>query len=216
MHHKAIRTLGCAGKFCGVLASSVLVSSVLVSSVLVSCAGGDTPARDSEVVGAIGTFYGSGSGSVGGSTGNGGSAGSGMAGSGMAGSGMAGADNTGGSGSGQGGSDVVGGGGGSGCDGFAFLQMNCGSGSFCHGAGSEVSGFAESEATAADFVGADASSGGQCASNGPVFDVDNPGNSLVVLKMTPDAPCGGPMPLGATSLPSAEDIECVEEWIRGL
>ena len=108
-------------------------------------------------------------------------------------------------------------GGGTVCEGFPILKASCGNGSFCHGAGSMVSAFAESPSAAAAFVGENAQ-GSQCEnSDALIFDRDDPSASLVLTKLGASAPCGGPMPLGST--PGSfepDDIACIQEWIGSL
>lgn len=107
-------------------------------------------------------------------------------------------------------------GGGTVCDGFPILKMSCGNGSFCHGAGSTVSAFAESASAAAAFVGEKAE--GSACSNSPalIFDTDDPSASLVITKLAADAPCGMGMPYGAAGSMEADDIACIQEWIGSL
>jgi hypothetical protein len=126
--------------------------------------------------------------------GNGGSA-SGAAGAGMSSAGAAGA----------GPSDT-----GTPCDGFAVLEANCSSGG-CHGAGSNLGNFAESESIARTFIGQE---GAICAGEGSIIDTDDPSASVILLKVSDDPPCGQPMPIGGSL--DEEDVACLEEWIGSL
>lgn len=99
------------------------------------------------------------------------------------------------------------------CDGFSILQANCGQ-SGCHGEGSMLgSTFAASEADARSFIGR--SGVLTCASEGPLIDPTNPGDSVIVLKMSDDPPCGNYMPPSGMFLPD-DDVECVTNWIANL
>lgn len=103
------------------------------------------------------------------------------------------------------------------CDGFPILQMKCGNGSFCHGAGSMVSAFAASASGVASFVG-ERAQGTDCGDDPSlIFDPEDPAASLVVTKLGMNSPCGGPMPLGSApgSMPPA-DVACIQEWIGSL
>jgi hypothetical protein len=108
-------------------------------------------------------------------------------------------------------------GGGTVCDGFPILKASCGNGSFCHGAGSMVSAFADTPSAAAAFVGENAQ-GSQCSnSDALIFDPDDPSASLVITKLGASTPCGGPMPLGSPAGSfEPDDIECIQEWIGSL
>jgi hypothetical protein len=100
------------------------------------------------------------------------------------------------------------------CDGFAVLKGSCGASSFCHGAGSMVSAFADTPSAAASFVG-ERAEGDECAGEtSPLFDPEDPAGSLVITKLGADPPCGSPMPLGGSLEP--DDIACVQEWIESL
>ena len=234
MHHKMIRTLNTLNRVVSRELSSganlgvrnLGVSIGLICSMVAACAGGDTPARTDDLedriraaytnsvgVGQGGTASGGSAGAVSraGSTGMGGSRAGSGAGGGSSGSGAGGAA-TGGSA----GSEVVGGGGSGGgeeCNGPALLVEACGGGS-CHGANSPFTAFAADEDAPLDFVGESGSS--TCASNGPLFNPDNPGSSIVIQKVSNDPPvCGQKMPLQSTEL-SAAEIDCLETWIGTL
>jgi hypothetical protein len=212
MHHKMNRALSSVGV--GILCA------------VAACAGGDTPARNSALVEFLSDEYGSGTpvGAVGGMSGSGNTGGSGNNSSGSGGNSSSGsggsASGDGGSASGDGGdggSDVGGGGsaGGGDCDGFGVLLENCG-GPTCHGAGTPYTEFAISESAAVDW--ADEPAAGGCASNGtPIFDTEDPSQSLVILKLGSSPPCGTPMPFGTQgNVISDDDIACIEEFIGGL
>lgn len=99
------------------------------------------------------------------------------------------------------------------CNGFAVLQQNC-SGSACHSQpGAPLGDFAASEDAAREFIGR----GGavSCAGQGDLIDQDNPEDSLIILKMSGDPPCGTQMPPSGVPL-SDDDVACVEDWITGL
>jgi hypothetical protein len=193
-----------------------------------ACAGTDIPEVTNETredLIAAYTRSGAGAGGQSGSGGaagrsNGGAAGSGGA-AGAASGGSAGAAGAGGS-AGNGGAAGAGGAAGSGgaagaggggevCNGFAVLQASCND-TNCHGAGSNLGNFAESEEAARSFIGEE---GAVCGGQGALFDPENPEDSVVVLKLSDEAPCGQPMPLNRDPLEQA-DIDCLVEWIGSL
>jgi hypothetical protein len=98
------------------------------------------------------------------------------------------------------------------CDGFALLAANCGT-SGCHGEGSNLEDFAASEAAARAFI--DKPGTLACTGQGLVIDTENPEDSLMVRKLSDDAPCGQQMPISGEPL-SAAEVECIEDWISGL
>lgn len=119
---------------------------------------------------------------------------------------------------GAGGDDAAGGAGGEEpppgdvCDGFAVLQEGC-SGTACHSEpNAPLGNFAYTEEAALEFIGR--AGAVSCAGQGTIIDPDNPADSLLIQKMSGDAPCGTTMP-PAGALPQ-EDIDCVEEWIGSL
>jgi hypothetical protein len=205
--------------------TSATLSIGMLCGLMAACAGADTPPRDSDLEDQIRAAYASGSRPTG-------SAGSATA---PAGGGSAGARATTGAGGappasrgGSGGGAAVaaagagmddpepatgGSGGGGDCDGFALLA-SCNGGS-CHGAGSGLGNFAESEAAAKTFVGKSGTV--TCSANGPLFNPDDPASSVVVRKVSANPPCGGLMPAGST-MPvfSADQIQCLEDWISTL
>jgi hypothetical protein len=179
-----------------------------------------SPAASAGASGSSGAGGGGSGGATGGvASGNGGSAGSantaggsaGAAGSGMqasnggSASGAAGAGMSSAGASGAGPSDT-----GTACDGFAVLEANCSSGG-CHGAGSNLGNFAESESIARTFIGRE---GAVCAGQGALIDTDDPAASVILLKVSDDAPCGQPMPLGGSL--DESDVACLEDWIGSL
>jgi hypothetical protein len=204
-----------------------------------ACAGKDFPEVDSDLRGGLAESFtgapvaaagasgstgaggGSGAGAGGVASGTGGSAGASAAGGsanaagGSAGSGMA---STGGGASGAAGAGMASAGAaGSGpvnagpaCDGFAVLEANCSSGG-CHGAGSNLGNFAESETIARTYIGRE---GAICAGQGSLIDPDDPAGSVLLLKVSDDPPCGQPMPLGGSL--DEEDVACLEDWIGSL
>lgn len=100
-----------------------------------------------------------------------------------------------------------------GCDGFEVLQLHCGNAN-CHGqANAAFGGFASSPDAARDYI--DVESNAACAGQGAIVNTEDPGASLLVTKITGEAECGSPMPLGGEPL-TDEEIECLEEWIGGL
>jgi hypothetical protein len=166
----------------------------------VACAGSDIPevtneTRD-ELVAAYTSRGRGGSGGAGGQS-NGGSSGSAGGAAGDGGASPGGAAGT--------------GGGGAVCNGFAVLEANC-STSNCHGAGSNLGNFAESEEAALSYVGEE---GAICGGQGALLDPESPEDSVIVLKLADDAPCGQPMPLNADPLEQS-DIDCLVEWIGSL
>jgi hypothetical protein len=205
-----------------------------------ACAGKDIPEVDPELRnGLADSFFGSsvaaagasGRGGAGGgsagaaggvASGNGGSAGSGSAAGGSAnaaggsaGSGMqaGGSGASGAAGAGMSSDGAAGAGPATGapaCDGFAVLEANCSSGG-CHGAGSNLGNFAESESIARTFIGRE---GGVCVGQGSIIDTDDPPASVMLLKVSDDPPCGQPMPLGGTL--DEADVACLEDWIGSL
>jgi hypothetical protein len=99
------------------------------------------------------------------------------------------------------------------CDGFSILQANCGQ-SGCHGEGSMLgSTFASSEADARSYIGRSGTL--TCGGQGPLIDPENPSESVIVLKMSDDPPCGNYMPPSGMFLPD-DDVECVTNWIGNL
>ncbi|MEO8182195.1 MAG: hypothetical protein ABI895_25450 [Deltaproteobacteria bacterium] len=194
--HKAMYTLG-------------TWSAGVILGLMAACAGGDTPARTSELENQIAVAY-AGAQPLGGGTGGGGSGTGGGASTGSGGSG--GGAMTGGAGAGGGSSSGD-------CDGFGILKSKCG-GSACHdqqnSSPGALSNFVLDETTAEAFVD---ESSAQCASsdNAPVFDPDNPAASLVVKKITNTSACGGRMPLGArTQTLTDAELTCVKTWIGTL
>lgn len=103
-------------------------------------------------------------------------------------------------------------GGASDCDGFAIVQANCGQGG-CHGGSSNLGNFAESEAAARGYIGRNGAL--TCASAGPIIDPENPSESVLVLKLSDDPPCGNYMPPSGQFLPE-DDVECITNWIANL
>jgi hypothetical protein len=91
------------------------------------------------------------------------------------------------------------------------LETNC-STSNCHGEGSNLGNFAESVEAAREYIGEE---GAVCGGQGPLIDPENPEDSVLVLKLGEEAPCGQPMPLLRDPL-SQSDIDCIVEWIGGL
>jgi hypothetical protein len=205
----------------------------LGAALSLACAGKDIPEVDPDLrSGLADSFLGapvaaagaSGGNGVGGSSaggapsGNGGSAGSANAVGGSAGAGSGMEASNGGSASGAAGAGMSSAGAagagasdtGTACDGFAVLEANCSSGG-CHGAGSNLGNFAESESIARTFIGRE---GSVCAGRGSIIDTDDPLASVLLLKLSDDAPCGQPMPLNG-SLDEA-DITCLEDWIGSL
>lgn len=178
-------------------------------------ASGGSGVGGSSVGGAGGAASGN-SGSAGSGSGAGGSANAAVGSAGAAGSGMQ--ASSGGSASGAAGAGMssVGAAGaspsntGTPCDGFAVLEANCNS-SGCHGAGSNLGNFAESESIARSFVGRE---GAVCAGQGSIIDTDDPSASVILLKLSDDPPCGQPMPLGRAL--DAADVACLEDWIGSL
>lgn len=217
---------------CGVAVSSCL----LLCAALAACAGKITPSVSDDLADEIeDNFNGSGGSAA---TGNAGTAGSAATGNAGRANGGGGADtdenpanpvddeddNNGGAAgasmNGAAGSSMAGGAGASGepdeggaetCDGFAILQVNCGS-SGCHGEGSNLGTFAASEEDAREYIG---QPGAVCSTQGSLIDTDDPASSLIVTKLSDDPPCAQPMPLGGQPLPQA-DIDCIEDWISGL
>jgi hypothetical protein len=200
---------------------------------VIACAGGDIPPTTDELRDQLATRFGGAAASTGGRGGSGGSGGTaGAAGSGneagAAGSdgGSAGAAGAGGSGNeggaagsggaggaGGGGAGTGGAGGGDVCDGFAVLQANCSGGS-CHNVeNSPFGSFAVSLEEAQSYVGEDACLSG---ATGPMFDPANPEDSVAILKLSDDPPCGSTMPLGAGGSLEQSDIDCLLEWIGSL
>jgi hypothetical protein len=177
--------------------------------VAVACAGGDTPPRDLALEQAIIDRYDNAvgqAGSVGmaGSGGGGGQGGSANAGSG----GGGGAPSGGSGGSGVAGSGAAGSGGGDVCNAPATILIpRCGSAG-CHGAGSAIGNFGESEAAAEALVGETAN----CNSALQYFNAANPQNSLVVTKLEDAPPCGSPMPIGGDPL-TPDEVNCILEWV---
>ena len=219
------------------LSGTIVMSVGLVCGLFAACAGETIPDVDDELRSGVEAAYSRGE--VGGAGGNGpvgsnddaddddeGRASAGRGGSatastggaagagdddnsgGAAGSAIAAAGAAGAAGSGS----VVGGGGDApACDGFPIIQENCGTGS-CHGQGSNLGTFAESEE---DFLAIVGEEGVVCAGRGALVDPADPENSVLVLKLTDDPPCGQPMPAGSTRLDPA-DIECITSWIGSL
>jgi hypothetical protein len=178
-----------------------------------ACAGGDTPARDSDLEDRIANMYAGGqTASVGGSTGTGGTAGTGLGGSAAQGTG-------GGTAGGAGSASMAAGGASGGCDGYAILKSKC-SGAPCHDQQSSgpgvVSNFVLDQMTAKGFADEPSATCGS-SDNAPIFDPENPAASLVVKKITATSSCGGRMPLGASTqqLTDAE-LTCVKDWIGTL
>jgi hypothetical protein len=227
MHQKVIRPLGAmrlGATSVGAISFKTLSVAIVGGAFAVACAGGDTPARDDELEDAIAVVYADGVGVAGsGPAPVGGSGGrpaappivAGGAGGGASQGGSNAASGAGGAPGGAGGTDPVGtaGSSGAGCDGHAILQAKCNGGS-CHGSGSSVSGFAESEAAALSFIDKDPSAMGQCSGNDPIIIPDNPGNSLIIQKLDGSMPCGSPMPFGPPL--SGDEIQCIEDWIGTL
>jgi len=92
------------------------------------------------------------------------------------------------------------------------LQASC-DGANCHGAGSGLGNFAESEEDAKSFIGVEGTV--TCGGKGPLIDPDNPSASILVQKVTPTKPCGAQMPLTGDKL-TDDQISCLQEWIGGL
>ncbi len=183
-----------------------------------ACAGGDTPPRtttlEAEIIerydpgfatGNVGgsSAAGTGGGGQGGSSSSGGGAGGGSSGSGSvvagAGGGSAGSG-SGSAGSGSGGGDV--------CNApVEVFQPSCGAlGSACHGAGSGLGDFGDTEEAALALFDEASNCGGL-----PYFDSADPENSAVVVKLSDSPPCGSPMPIGPAL--SQDEIDCVVDWI---
>lgn len=98
------------------------------------------------------------------------------------------------------------------CDGFSIIAASCGQGG-CHGQGSNLGNFAESEDIARTFIGRDARL--TCAGSGAIIDPENPSGSVLVLKLSDDPPCGNYMPPSAQFL-SADEVACIEDWMGSL
>lgn len=209
----------------------------LGAALSLACAGKDTPEVDADLRSGIANAYSGspvaaagasgrgGAGSAGGgaggvASGSGGSAGSAAGGSANAaaeggGGGMPatnGGSTSGAAGAGMSSAGAAGAGSQSGppCDGFAVLEASCSSGG-CHGAGSNLGNFAESESIARTFIGQE---GAVCAGRGSIIDTDDPSASVLLLKLSDDPPCGQPMPLGGTL--DEADVACLEDWIGSL
>lgn len=226
MHHKAIQTLGNVVRGdsgIGAMSIRTLSVGVLCGAFAVACAGGDTPARDDDLEAAIAQAYANGQGVAGsGPSPSGGSGGRPPAGGAGGGGNQGGSNATSGAGGapgGSGGTAAEGGAAGSGSmgncdtdDGLQLLLTNC-RGSTCHSAGSSFNGFAENEDALLDVVDENGTS--TCASAGPLLDPGNPPASIIVQKLKGTATCGGQMPLASPPL-SAEDIQCIEDWIGTL
>jgi hypothetical protein len=203
--------------------TSATLSIGMLCGLIAACAGTDTPPRDSELEADIRTAYAGGTRSPAASAGAPGAGGGGSAGArATTGAGGAAPASRGGSGSGGGAVAAVAGGGGDDpapvagggdCDGFALLSRCQGSG--CHSAGAPFGGFAESEDAAKGFVGKSGTI--SCSAFGPLFNPEDPPASIVVRKVNANPPCGGLMPAGST-MPvfSADEIQCLEDWISTL
>jgi hypothetical protein len=191
-----------------------------------ACAGKDPPQLTADQADAIQAAYdgaASGSAGAGGGAGLGGGAGASSAAG--AGGGGSQAGSSAGGGGGSAGAGVAGSGGGSTaaagssgstgsvntCDGFAVLAANCGT-SGCHGEGSNLEDFADSEAAAREFI--DAPGTLACGGQDVVIDTEDPAESLMVRKLSDDPPCGQQMPPGGGLTPA--DVDCIEDWIGGL
>jgi hypothetical protein len=215
----------------GRLWRQIAALSSVGATFVIACAGSDIPPTTENLREDLATAFGgsaAGTGGTGGAGGRGGSGGAaGAAGSGNEagaagsdGGGSSGAAGAGGAGNeggaagsgGAGGSAGTGGSGGGTCDGFAVLTANC-SEAACHGTPGPFGNFASSEDAALAFVGEEG--GTVCNGYGPLIDPANPEDSVLVLKLTGEAECGGQMPQGADPLSQA-DIDCVVEWIGGL
>jgi len=212
----------------GLVASSVGLLLILGFA----CVDADIPTVSNRLRNGVEDVYANGGAAVVGAAGDGGSASTPLAGAGgddggdppvdpnddpsggAAGSSMASAGA--GGGAGAGGDDGAAGAGpapGDVCNGFEILQTNC-SGSACHSApGAPLGDFAASEEAAREIVGQ--ATAVSCAGQGDFIDPDSPEDSLVVLKMSGDPPCGQQMPPSGTPLSDA-DVECVTEWIGSL
>lgn len=210
MHDKAMRA------FCA-------LSLGLVFGGFAACAGTDVPPTD-DLKDEIATAYANGAGVAGGTGGSANTAGSGGRASSAGSGGTADDDDddggAGGSGGGAGGSgagstaedpdeEPTGGD----CEGFQLIATKCGSGSNCHGAGSGIGNFAESEDDARSFIGAEGTV--TCGGKGPLIDTDNPEQSVIVQKVDGTPPCGGQMPLGAAPL-TEDEVACIVDWIGTL
>jgi hypothetical protein len=199
-------------------------------ALFLACAGKDPPEVSAELAAQIQAAYddtatgaasgGTGGGGAGGSSagapsGAGGSGGSSAASNAGAGGGaLAGGAGSGGTGggvnagtAGTGGSGSV-----SSCDGFAILAANCGT-SGCHGEGSNLEDFAASESAARAFIGQPGTLA--CSGQGDVIDTADPAESLLIRKLSADAPCGQQMPISGAPL-TASEVDCLEDWIAGL
>jgi hypothetical protein len=148
-----------------------------------------------------------GAGGEGGAAGNGGEPGEPETDGGVGGSSMAGVAGSEGGGAGGTGPGT------GGCDGFEVLQQHCANAS-CHGAANApFGGFASSPDAARDYI--DVESNAACANQGAIVNTDDPAASLLVTKVTGEADCGSPMPIGGEPL-SDEEIACLEDWIAGF
>jgi hypothetical protein len=100
-----------------------------------------------------------------------------------------------------------------GCNGFEVLQQHCANAN-CHGqANAPFGGFASSPDAARDYI--DVESNAACANQGAIVNTDDPAASLLVTKVTGEADCGSPMPIGGEPL-SDDEIACLEDWIAGF
>lgn len=209
------------------------LSAGLLCGVFAACAGEEFPSINSRLADDIEAAYADGAVAQAGSAGagsnddpgEGGAAGSGGSANASAGAAGAGGDGGaagsmaaaagaagGGAEAGAAGSGPVGGGStGDVCDGFAILAANCSTGG-CHGQGSNLGDFAASEEAALSYVG---ESGVICGGQGPIIDPENPADSVLILKLSDDPPCGQPMPQNGPLL-SDDDVACLEEWIASL
>jgi hypothetical protein len=202
--------------------SYCIVSLGLIGGVFVACAGSSTPATDDTLQADIATAFADGAGVAGGAggaaAGAGGRASGGTGGRASGGSGGRASGGSAGSAqaseAGAGGSDAsTGGTSSSGCNGFEILETRCSGGS-CHGAGSTLGNFAESEEIAAGLADSAPVTPG-CQSEDSLINTDNPRDSLLILKVNGTVPCGSAMPL-IPPLLTDDEVDCLVEWIGGL
>ncbi|MEY4547419.1 MAG: hypothetical protein RL685_3614 [Pseudomonadota bacterium] len=178
----------------------------------VACAGGDTPPRDAELEAKLIEEYDNAVGQAGGASmagaggsgqgGSGGQGGSASANAGAGGSGVAAAGSTGGG--------AAGAGSGTYCNApVDVLKPACGIGSGCHGAGSRLGDFGDSESAARALLDVETENG--C---GFYISSANPAESQILVKLGEDIPggCGERMPFFIDALPESE-IACVSDWL---
>lgn len=94
-----------------------------------------------------------------------------------------------------------------------IFQTAC-AGSFCHFQGTNLPPNFETDDV---YTMLTTTKSGVCASAPSYIDLENPENSLLLLKVKGEQPgsCGGTMPPQPTTL-SAEQMNCLEDWIGSL